>query len=130
VGEPLTLHDQTVVRLRSGAISSDGADGMEIVVADKHDEEVGRAAYLRLYGRRAAMTLDVVEPFWHRGVPDLLLDALVAHAAREGVTTLLARVRASDVRLLALLRERVHARTTRDGTHVHLEFSTAPPASR
>lgn len=126
----MTLPDGTMVSLRSGAILSDGTAGAEFLAADAYGEDVGRGAYVRLYGPRAEMTLDVDEGFWHRGVPGALLDALVAHAAREGISTLLARVHASDVRMVALLRERVHARTTRDGAHVHVEFATAPPTSR
>lgn len=81
---------------------------------------------MRLYGPRAELTLDVDDGFWHRGVPGALLDELVAHAASRGISTLIARVCASDVRLLALLRERVLGRTKRDGRQVVVEFAATP----
>jgi len=93
----LTLHDGACVRLRSSAIASGGVDGAEILATVAGGGHAGRAAYVRLYGPRAEMTLDVVEGFWHRGAPAALLDALVAQAAREGMPALHARCRRSVV---------------------------------
>ena len=89
---------------------------------------VGRASYRRVYGPRAVLELHVGEELWHSGLPELLIASLCLHAARAGITTLLARVPARDMALLALLREEFAARETRDGAHVDVELSTAGPA--
>jgi hypothetical protein len=74
------------------------------------------------------LTLDMDEAFWHRGLPELLLARLCARAASAGISTFVIRARASDVRLLALLREQFAAREMRDGAHVDLELPTATRA--
>jgi hypothetical protein len=72
--------------------------------------------------------IEVEDAFWHRGLPELLLTALCARATRLGIATFLMRVSASDLRLLALLRERFDARARRDGGHVDLEFAVPATA--
>ena len=118
--------------LRDGAdvllcpvVSSSGETAV-VTAIDALGRPVGRGAFLRVYGPRADLTLEVDEQLWHLGLPDALVDALRAIAARLGISTLLARVPASDVRLLALLCERFGAREVRDGELVHAELKTAP----
>lgn len=130
-GERVVLRDGTAIALCAIDVDRHGAFcGQEhaAIVAEADGRTVGRAAYSRVYGPRALLTLDVDEAFWHRGVRELLLARLCARAACAGISTFVIRVRASDVRLLALLREQFAARGTRDRTHVDLELPTATSA--
>ncbi|MGH2941632.1 MAG: hypothetical protein ACRDLN_02490 [Solirubrobacteraceae bacterium] len=104
-----------------------GDPGAEVVANDLDGRTVARAAYTRVYGPRAVITLDVDDPFWHRGLPETLLADLCLRAARAGISTFLARARASDVRLLAMLRREFSARESRDGQYVDIELSTVRP---
>ena len=132
--EHLRLRDGTAVRLRTIGRDRDaaalGAERAEITAEDADGRTVGRVAYVRVYGPRAEVALMVDDRFWHRGLPQALLARMCARAARLGISTFLARVRASDVRLLALLRHEFSARDSPDGPHVDVEFSTAVSTSR
>ncbi len=122
------MRDGTAVALRTIDVDRHGAfcgEEHAAIVAEAGGGTVGRAAYATVYGPRAQLTLDVDEAFWHRGLRELLLARLCARAACAGISTFVFRVRASDVRLLALLREQFAARGSRDGAHVDLELPTA-----
>jgi GNAT superfamily N-acetyltransferase len=125
----LRLHDGTAVRLHTIGRDRDAAalgdDRVEIAAEDADGRTVGRIAYARVYGPRAEVALKVDDGFWHRGLPQALLERMCARAAGLGISTFLARVRASDVRLLALLRHEFSARESRNGPHVDVEFATA-----
>jgi GNAT superfamily N-acetyltransferase len=125
--EPQPLRDGGAVWLRSAATPRE--DGAAIAAHDSEGRSVGRAAYTRVYGPRAEVTLEVDDAFWHRGVPELLLAALCVRAAGAGISTFLARVAASDLRLLALLRAEFSARWHRDGGYVDVEFPSATTPS-
>ncbi len=130
-GEQVVLRDGAQVALRAIDVDRHGVfcgEEHAAIVAEADGATVGRAAYSRVYGPRALLTLDVDEAFWHRGVRELLLARLCARAACAGISTFVIRVRASDVRLIALLREQFAARGTRDGAHVDLELPTATSA--
>jgi hypothetical protein len=128
--EQLSLPDGTVVRLRTIDLDRDaavaGADGAEMEVIDADGRMVGRLAYARVYGPRAEVALEVDDALWHRGLPHALLDVGCGRAACRGISTFLVRVRAADVRMLALLRQEFAARESRHGAYVDVEFSTAP----
>jgi GNAT superfamily N-acetyltransferase len=125
-GEELSLHDGTAVRLHAVA-AVPGDERAEIAAVDADGRIVGRVTYARVYGPRAEVALDVDAAFWHLGLPRALLDRSRDRAACLGISTFLARVPASDVRLLALLRHEFAASESRHGQHVDVEFSTAPP---
>jgi GNAT superfamily N-acetyltransferase len=118
--ERLCLRDGTAVALRTSDDSERAA-----IAAQAEDRIAGEVSYARVYGPRAEVSIAIDDAFWHRGLPELLLSALGAHAARLGITTFLVRARAGDVRLLALLCERYAARACRDGAYVDLEFPVA-----
>jgi CBS domain-containing protein/GNAT superfamily N-acetyltransferase len=131
VGRQVVLRDGTPVALRTIDVDRDGVfcgEDHAAIVAEADGRVAGRAAYSRVYGPRASLTLDVDEAFWHRGVSELLLARLCARAACIGISTFVIRARASDVRLVALLRMQFAAHGTRDGTHVDLELPTATRA--
>lgn len=116
------------VRLREVDVEGAGVLGDEyacIAAEDREGRTVGRAVYRRVYGPRAELTLEIDDALWHSGLPALLVASLCQHAARVGITKLLARVPARDIVLLALLREDFAGHETRDGTHVDVELSTA-----
>jgi GNAT superfamily N-acetyltransferase len=127
--EHLRLRDGTAVSLRAFGRDRDAAalddERAEIAAEDADGRTVGRVVYARVYGPRAEVALKVDDGFWHRGLPEALLERICARAACLGISTFLVRVRASDVRLLALLRHEFGARESRDGRHVDVEFSTA-----
>jgi hypothetical protein len=112
--------------------SGPAAEERAIAAFDADGRSLGRVEYRRVYGPRAALTLDVEDAHWHRGLPATLLADACAQAAAEGISTFLMRARAGDVRLLALLREEFAAREVRDGAFVDVELATAPrsPARR
>ena len=120
----MVLRDGTSIALRTVDVDRCGEEHAA-VVAEAGGRTVGRAAYARVYGPRALLTLDVDEAFWHRGLRELLLARLCARAACAGISTFVIRARAADVRLVALLRAQFAARGTRDGAHVDLELPTA-----
>ncbi len=137
--ERLALRDGSVVWLRAPGTASggttgaagerpslDAADGA-LEAADDELRRVGWAAYVRVYGPRACLTLEVDGGYWHNGLPELLLSRLCAGAAGVGISRFMARVPASDMPMLALLREAFAAAQTRDGGHVDAEFSTHAP---
>jgi hypothetical protein len=123
---PWRLLDGTALWLRTGELDGDAMPGERatLLAQDAAGRTLGRAAYTRLYGPRAELSLDVDATFWHRGLPELLVKAACASAARLGIATFLARVPAADVRMLALLRELFAARECCDGATVAVEFST------
>lgn len=124
---PLPLHGGDDVWLRLDAPASDDAwtaEEVRLYATDAGGAVVGYAAYVRVYGPRAAMTLDVDEAFWHSGLAELLVVCVRALAARAEISALLLRACAGDVRLLAMLRERFAAREDRDGDVVAVEIST------
>lgn len=124
-GERLWLWDGTAASVRAH-VDHDGAT----VVAEIDGRPAGRVSYTRVYGPRAVLSLEVDEAFGHRGLPELLLRLLGAHAARTGITTFLMRLPASDIWLLARLREDFGARWRRDGGHVDVELPVPrPPAA-
>jgi GNAT superfamily N-acetyltransferase len=125
--EPQRLRDGGRVWLRATAAPAD--DGAAIAAFDADGRTVGRAAYTRVYGPRADVALELDEAFWHRGLAELLLATLCVRAACVGISTFLARVPASDLRLLALLRTEFSARGSRDGSHVDVDFATAATPS-
>jgi GNAT superfamily N-acetyltransferase len=113
----------TIDRDRDAAVA--GTDGAEIEAIDADGRLVGRLAFARVYGPRAEVVLEVDDAFWHRGLPQALLDRGCGRAACRGISTFLVRVQAADVRVLALLRQEFAARESRHGTYVDVEFSTA-----
>ena len=110
-----------VAGLESGAMACVD-ERAEIVACDESGATVGRAAYARVYGPRAVLSLEIDDAYEDGGLVEHLLDELCRHGQRFGISVLLARVPASDVALLALLRERFAARETRDGRHVDVEL--------
>jgi hypothetical protein len=110
-----------------GLTRSGGGAGEPGAVAaeDRSGRRVAYGAYTPVYGPRAVLELDVDAAYWHGGLPELVLASLCADAAGRGIATFLARVAASDVRLLALLRAEFAARETRDGAFVDVELPTA-----
>jgi GNAT superfamily N-acetyltransferase len=119
------LHDATTVWLCAGACgASPAGDEDEIAARDADGRALGRVAYRRVYGPRAVLALEVDDALWHRGLPAALLAAACDRAAAHGSSTFLVRVRAGDLRLLALLRERFAAGEVRDGGFVDVELAT------
>jgi hypothetical protein len=122
----LRLRDGTAVTLRTSDLARDptiAGDERATITAQAEGHIAGKVSYTRVYGPRAVLCIEVEDAFWHRGLPELLLTALCARAARLGIATFLMRVGAADVRLLALLRERFDACARRDRGHVDLEFA-------
>ena len=100
------------------------------VVAQVGGHVAGEASYQRIYGPRAVLSLDVDDALWHHGTPQLLIAALAERASLLGIATFLMRVRASNLRLLAMLREDFGARGRRDGGYVELEFPATGRSGR
>jgi GNAT superfamily N-acetyltransferase len=127
--EQLLLRDGTAVLLRTADSDREaaiaGADGAEMQAIDADGRTVGRLVYARVYGPRAQVALGVDDTLWHRGLPQALLERGCRRAAPLGISTFLMRVRAADVRLLALLRQEFAARESRHGAYVDVEFSTS-----
>lgn len=131
MGEHVVLRDGTSIALRTIDVDRRGAfcgEEHAAIIAEAGGRTVGRVGYTRAYGPRALLTLDADEAFWHRGLRELLLARLCARAACVGISTFVIRVRAADVRLVALLPAQFAARGTRDGGHVDLELPTASRA--
>ena len=103
------------------------AERAEIVAEDACGLVVGRAAYARVYGPRAALTLEVGEPTWQHGLPAALLGRLGARAAAGGIATFLIRVPLCDERLIALLVGDFAARIRRDASELDTEFAVPAP---
>jgi CBS domain-containing protein/GNAT superfamily N-acetyltransferase len=125
VGDALTLRDGTVVRL---ALDAHGDDAT-ITARDDAGRVVGRVASARVYGPRATVTLDVDAGYRHRGLAEALLASLCLVAAGRGISRLLIRVPATDLWLLALLREQFAARETPTGAFVDAEVWTGVVAA-
>ena len=124
----LVLADGSSVGLAVRGLDTAG-EWARILAADAAGRVVGRAAYARVYGPRAELTLVVEDAYWDRGLADALLTALRAHAAEHGIATLLVRVRPSDVRLVALLRRAGAVGETARGGRVDVELPTGPCAA-
>ena len=120
------LTDGSRVRL-SGRELDAGGDWARILASDAAGRVVGRVAYARVYGPRAELTLGVDDAYWDCGLGEALLARLRANAAQHGIATLLARVRASDVRLLALLRRAGAIGETASGGRIDIELPARPP---
>jgi len=118
------------VWLRPGAEDPRTGGPAELVARDADGRTVGRAAYRRVYGPRAELSIDVDDAFWHRDLPAVLVASLREHAAAAGISTLLMMVPASDVRLVALLCQDFAARARRDGAQVDIELPCADASRR
>jgi GNAT superfamily N-acetyltransferase len=125
-GDDERLHDMTAFELRMIDFERHAAlsDGERVAVVAEVDGRIcGNASYVRVYGPRAVLLMDVDDAFWQHGLPGALLIALCARATRLGIATFLVRVCAADIRLLALLREEFGAHGRRDGAYVELQCS-------
>jgi GNAT superfamily N-acetyltransferase len=120
---PLMLADGSSVRLAVRGMDAAG-EWARILASDATGRVVGHAAFARVYGPRAELTLVVDDAYWDRGLADALLTTLRARAAEHGIATLLVRVRAFDVRLLALLRRAGAVGETASGGGVDVELPT------
>jgi GNAT superfamily N-acetyltransferase len=121
--ERLRLYDMTAFKLRMIDLERDAVGDRATIVAEVDGSICGNASYVRVYGPRAVLLIDVDDAFWQHGLPGALLTALCARATRLGIATFLVRVCAADIRLLALLREEFGAHGRRDGAYVELQFS-------
>lgn len=128
LGLRLRLRDGAPLMLRVLALAPRG-ERVVIVAEDATGEAIGRAEYVRVYGPRAVLTLKVDEPFWCLRLPEALLSNLCRVAADHGISTLLARVREPDARLLALLLEQFDAREAPAGDSLDLEIATEWPSA-
>jgi GNAT superfamily N-acetyltransferase len=120
-GERWHLRDGSTVILRSAWLEDDGDERVRLT-AEVEGHHAGRATFQRVYGRRAAVCVDVDAAWMDRGLPALLLYALGAAAARRGIETFLMRVRTSDVRLVALLHDEFGAHGAANGDYIDLEL--------
>ena len=139
--EALRLADGTAVRLHATEPETDDAmpedERAGIIACDLEGRTVGTVGYERIYGPRAEVRIAVDADYWHRGLPEVLLASLRLRAARVGIATLLLRIPAGDLALLALLRtefcSRGHRRAAhpgRDPDHPRLTLSGAPRRRR
>jgi hypothetical protein len=128
LGAPLRLRDGTAVWLRGTGPRDPCDERAEIVAEESRGLAVGRSGYTRVYGPRAALTLDVADPYWQRGLPAALLAVLGRRAATGGISTFMIRVPVVDERLLELLADGCGARLSREGLHLDVEFAVAAPA--
>ena len=126
---PLRLGERTTVWLRDAEPPGACDERAEIFAEESRGLVVGRAAYTRVYGPRAALTLDVADAYWQPGLPAALLVILGQRAAAGGISTFLIRVPAPDDRLLALLTDGFGARISREGGAVAVELAVAPQGS-
>jgi GNAT superfamily N-acetyltransferase len=124
-GERLTLVDGTALLLALVVLGAGRDDGLRLSACDVADRVVGNAAYERVYGPRAHVTIEVDDAYWQRGLPAALLARLRDAAAGVGISTFVLRTQASDDRLLELLREDFAARSWPDGAVVDIELRTA-----
>lgn len=115
--------------MRVRAAGPDSDERAELAARDGGGRVAGRAAYTRVYGPRAILGIEIDDDYAHRELAEALLGELRLHAERFGISILLARLPASDVALLALLREQFAARETRDGRYVEVELPCRRPAS-
>lgn len=121
----LVLPDGSSLRLSARELDV-GGDWARILASDAAGRVVGRVAYVRVHGPHAELTLRVADAYWDRGLGDALLARLRTDAADHGIATLLARVRAPDVRLLALLRRAGATGETANGGGVDVELTASP----
>jgi GNAT superfamily N-acetyltransferase len=119
----LRLRDGCVVRLHALVLDPHGERGA-IVADDGEGSAIGRVSYVRVYGPRAELALAVEDGWWRRGLAEALLEQLCDLAAGHGITTLLSRVPAPDVRLRTLLVVRFGAREEPAGRGVDLAITT------
>lgn len=124
-GREVRLGDGTTVWLHA-LEGAPPAEGAVIVAEDAAGMTMGRAGYVRVYGPRAELTLDVAVPLWNGGLPEALVAALCMLAARQGISTFLARIPRADPEggLRTLLVARFAARDERAGDRVDLAIAT------
>jgi GNAT superfamily N-acetyltransferase len=119
------LRDGTLVWPRFAQPPSACEEGAEILVEDADRRVVGRAAYRRVYGPRAVLSLAAADRYWRLGLPEALLDEALRLAELGGISTLLLRTTASDARMLALLCDDRGAPARRDGDGDHVDIELA-----
>ena len=118
-----SLRDGTLVWPRFVQPPSACDERAEIVAEDAARGVVGSAAYRRVYGPRAVLSLEAGDAYWGRGLPAVLLDQIRALAALGGISTLLLRASATDARMLALLCGVGGARSREEDRHVDIELA-------
>ncbi|MEY2514178.1 MAG: hypothetical protein QOJ89_1536 [bacterium] len=117
------LRDGTLVWPRFVQPPSACEERAEIVAVDAARRVAGRAAYRRVYGPRAALSLEVGDAYWRRGLPAALLEQIRALAALGGISTLMLRAPASDACMIALLCDELGARSRDEGQEVDIELA-------
>jgi hypothetical protein len=122
---PLTLRDGTTVWLRDAAPGSACDERAELFAEESRGLVVGRAAYARVYGPRAALSLCVADAYWQPGLAAALLCILGQRAGAGGISTFMIRVPVVDERLLALLADGRGARISREGLYLDVELVVA-----
>ena len=121
----LRLDDGTVVWLRCSQPAGVRDERAEVVADAIARPGVGRAAYRRVYGPRAVLTVALDEELWPAGLATALIAAIGAIAAAAGISTFLLRVSPTDERLLDVLAGEFAARCRRDGADVDVELDAA-----
>ncbi len=123
---PLRLGDGSRVWLRQAEPPGAADERAEIFAEEARGLVVGRAAYTRVYGPRASLTLYVADAYWP-GLAAALLGILGERAAAGGISTFMLRVPIVDHRLLVLLTDAFAARISREGLYLDVELAVADP---
>ena len=106
--------------------------GLDAVVSGREERLVAEAGYARLPDGNGEFALTIASG-WRGWLGPYLLDALVAAAAARGVPNLQADILLTNVRMLALVKQRGYVTLRRQGPEVRVAIDAAqsrPAAGR
>ena len=107
------------------AAEVDAEDRVGLLAFDREGHVVGHAAYIRIYGPRAEVAVEVADDFRRHGLATALLIRLARVAEGHGISELVAEVLPENHDMLAVLHDAFRARERHVGGVVDLEFPTA-----
>jgi L-amino acid N-acyltransferase YncA len=107
------------------AASADGVDHLGLLALGAHDELLGHAACIRMYGPRAEVAVEVAESCRHQGLATLLIARLAHEAKGQQIRSFVAEVLPDNHEMLAVFFDGFDAsRHIADG-EVDIEFPTS-----
>lgn len=105
--------------------SADGEDHFGLLALDATQRIVGHAAYVRMYGPRAEVAVEVADHLHHRGLGTRMVMWLAQVAERHGIRRFIAEVLAENSEMLAVFRDGFAPAQSRAAEIITIEFPTS-----
>jgi L-amino acid N-acyltransferase YncA len=107
------------------AASGDAQDHVGLVAFDGEHDVVGHAAYVRMYGPRAEVSVEVADDIHHLGLGTRLIVWLARVGEEHGITHFVAEVLADNSEMLSVFHDGFAPIQRRESGLIEIEFLTS-----